>query len=109
MHYALIATCLVVTVAPALAQQAPFFVYGIGRSSCANWLSQPVKENEGKAWIFGFWAGLNRLNEQNHMVGGKSDGPAIVGETRKICAAEPSTDLVDAVERVYYEFQRRGK
>jgi hypothetical protein len=109
MRHALTAICLAVPVASALAQQVPIFVYGIGRSSRANWLSQPAKEAEGTAWIFGYWAGLNRFNEQNHMVGGRSDSPAIVGETKKICAIEPSTYLIDAVERVYYEFQRRGK
>lgn len=98
---------------PALAQNPmsteSAYLYGIGRSSCANWLSQPEHESEGETWILGYWSGLNVLNAPSHLVGGHSDGPAIIGEVKKICLSEPSTALSNAVARVYYQFEQDGK
>src|SRR5260370_42316931 len=47
-------------VEPALAQQQQALITGIGRMSCAQWLSQSF--NEGEAWILGFWNALNHSN-----------------------------------------------
>ena len=98
---------------PALAQNPmsteSAYMYGIGRSSCGNWLSQPEHESEGETWILGYWSGLNVLNARSHLVGGHSDGQAIIGEVKKICLSEPSTVLNNAVARVYYQFEQDGK
>jgi hypothetical protein len=86
-----------------------FYTLGTGTYSCANWLSRPEYERDGAEWIFGYWSGLNLLNVENHAVGSRSDGAAILGETRKICLTEPSTRLPDAVNHVYHQFQQAGK
>lgn len=82
---------------------------GIGRQSCANWLSTPETEYEGEAWIPGYWTAVNIVNTKTHVVGSNSDVPAIFGEIKKICSAEPSTTLADAIARVYFQFQQSGK
>jgi hypothetical protein len=82
---------------------------GIGRMSCAHWLSSPQSASEGEVWIMGYWTGVNVVNDKNHMVGSHTDADAIFGETKKICTNEPSSVLSDAVARVYYQFQQSGK
>jgi hypothetical protein len=42
--------------APALAPSQQALIAGIGRMSCAHWLSESF--NEGEGWILGFWSGL---------------------------------------------------
>jgi hypothetical protein len=96
--------------APVAAQSAAMVtVYGIGASSCAHWLSSPENESEGKSWILGYWSASNEVNPNRHTVGGNSDSDAIIGETKKVCTSEPSTRLIDAVGRVYFQFQKNGK
>jgi hypothetical protein len=81
----------------ALAQQV--LITGIGRMSCAHWLSQSV--NEGEGWILGFWSGLNYANTRT--VGQRTDGEGIITEVRKACATRPSMTLVGATFTVYSE------
>ena len=103
------AICFVAHSTTALSDAGFFYAYGIGKLSCANWLSQPENTLEGQAWLFGYWSGLNRMNPQNSSVGSRSDPPGIVGEIEKICRAEPSTGLYEAVQRVYDQFSQTGK
>lgn len=84
-------------------------IFGIGLSSCAYWLSTPMRENEGMAWLLGYWSGVNAVNQKTHMVGASTDGEAIIAEIRKRCVAEPSTRMSDAVAITYYDFSHRGK
>jgi hypothetical protein len=88
----------------ALAQSVQMF--GLGTRSCAHWLSTPSRQIEGSAWLLGYWTGVNAVNDKNHLVGKDTDGEAIIAEARKICAAEPSTQMVDAIARVYYRFSQ---
>jgi hypothetical protein len=86
-------------VEPTLAQQHQALITGIGRMSCAYWLSEPV--NEGEGWILGFWSGLNYANART--VGQHTDGERIITEVRKACATRPSMTLVGATFTVYSE------
>jgi hypothetical protein len=86
-------------VEPALAQQQQVLITGIGRMSCAYWLSEPV--NEGEGWILGFWSGLNYANART--VGQHTDGEGIITEVRKVCASRPSMTLAGATFTVYSE------
>jgi hypothetical protein len=61
-------------VEPALAQQERILIAGIGRMSCAYWLSQSV--NEGEGWILGFWSRLNYANTRT--VGQHTDGEGMI-------------------------------
>ena len=99
-HGKILTTALLVLwlmVGPALAQQV--LITGIGRMSCAHWLSQSV--NEGEGWILGFWSGLNYANTRT--VGQHTDGEGIITEVRKACATRPSITLVGATFTVYSE------
>src|SRR5262249_18574426 len=87
-------------VEPALAQQQAL-ITGIGRMSCAHWLSQSLNEDE--AWILGFWSGLNHAKART--VGQHTDGEAIIAEVRKVCAARPSMPLADATFTAYSEME----
>ena len=84
---------------PALAQHQQALITGIGRMSCAHWLSQSF--NEGEAWILGFWSGLNYANART--VGRHTDGERIITEVRQACATRPSMTLVGATFTVYSE------
>lgn len=86
-------------VEPTLAQQNQALITGIGRMSCAYWLSEPV--NEGEGWILGFWSGLNYANART--VGRHTDGERIITEVRNVCATRPSMTLVGATFTVYSE------
>ena len=82
------------------------YIVGAGLDSCATWQSSRLNFNDGSAWIFGFWSGLNTLNAKNHVVGSLTDGEGIVAEVKKICGARPSMNLTDAVIEVYSRMAR---
>jgi len=86
-------------VEPAWAQQQQALITGIGRMSCAYWLSQSF--NEGESWILGFWSGLNHAGART--IGRHTDGPGIIAEVRKVCATRPSMTLVGATFTAYFE------
>jgi hypothetical protein len=88
--------------------QTAMYAVGAGRLSCGYWLSSPEHEADGRSWALGFWTAYNAVNEASHMVGAKADTDAIFGEVKKICVAEPSLGLVDAVVRVYVRFLQDG-
>ena len=85
--------------APALAQPQQALIAGIGRMSCAHWLSESF--NEGEGWILGFWSGLNLANAQT--VGQHTDGEGIIAEVRKVCTARASMTLAGATFAAYSE------
>jgi hypothetical protein len=76
-------------------------VSGIGTRSCAYWQSTPASINEGTAWIFGFWTGMNFGNSDNHFIGAQTDGPGIIAEVKKICNERPSNLLSFATIATY--------
>ena len=88
---------------PALAQHQQALITGIGRMSCAHWLSQSF--NEGEAWILGFWSGLNHAKART--VGQHTNGEGIIAEVRKVCAARPSMTLAGAAFTAYSEMENR--
>jgi hypothetical protein len=90
-------------------QTAEVYRFGIGLESCTHWLSNPQTESAGANWILGYWSGMNVFHSDNHMVGSKTDGDAIIGEVRKICNQSPSTNLNEAISAVYLNFQRQNK
>jgi hypothetical protein len=90
-------------------QTAEVYRFGIGLESCAHWLSNPQTESAGANWILGYWSGMNIFHSDNHMVGSKTDGDAIIGEVRKICNQSPSTKLNEAISAVYLNFQQQNK
>ncbi|MFN3351773.1 hypothetical protein [Pseudorhodoplanes sp.] len=83
------------------AQQGSFFEIGIGNRSCEHWLSEARLEQEGIAYILGFWSGLNMTSANNRNVGRGRDLESIVGEVRKVCSSRPSMDLIDAAADAY--------
>src|SRR5262245_36344307 len=108
MRLILAASVLWLMVEAALAQapsgQEPrgqALITGIGRMSCAHWLSQSF--NEGEAWILGFWSGLNHAKART--VGQHTNGEAIIAGVRKVCAARPSMPLVGATFTAYSEME----
>lgn len=90
-------------------QGAPTLNFGIGISSCATWLSTPVKRNEGEAWIYGFWSGMNFKNAENHTVGNTTDANGIVAEVKATCGVAPSATLSSATSQAYVRLQKIGR
>jgi len=84
--------------------QTEAYSVGIGRLSCAYWVSNSQREAEGRSWALGFWTAYNAVNEFSRTVGANTDTEVILGEVRKICVAEPSLGLADAIVRVDVRF-----
>jgi hypothetical protein len=84
-------------------------LFGIGRMSCAYWISTPAREAEGGNWLMGYWTGANSMNRSNHLVGAHTDGEAIIAEVRKRCVEEPSTMMVDEAAVIYERFTKQHK
>jgi hypothetical protein len=98
--FLLFSTLFILAPQPMTAKMAIWAV-GSGRESCASWLQDRAHFVPGQAWIMGYWTGLNVANTENHNVGEKTDGAAILEEVRRICEREPSLDLMDAVGKHY--------
>jgi hypothetical protein len=92
-----------ILVQSAVAAPTNTFIFGIGRKSCANWLSNTEGESEGQTWILGYWSGANIFDASSHFAGANSDAYAIWREVKKICLSEPST-VFDAIGRVRKQF-----
>jgi hypothetical protein len=90
-------------------QTVEVYKFGIGLNSCGHWLSSPERESAGANWMLGYWSGMNVFHADNQMVGSKTDGDAIIAEVRKICNQSPSTNLNEAINAVYLDFQRQNK
>lgn len=87
-------------------------ISGIGRASCATWLSSKDTEFEGSAWILGFWSGSNyslSFSNQNGDVGATTDAQGIIGEMKKRCQANPSGILAVEAGLMFLEFQKEGR
>ncbi len=89
-----------------LAQQAWAFDYmavGVGTMPCAYWLSTPQLEGEGDTWILGWWTGLNSRND-NHWVGGDTDGNGILLVVKRECRKRPNVLLMNVVDNVFKQW-----
>lgn len=84
----------------------PFFLVGIGRSSCATWLSSRDTLDQGKVWILGFWSGMNMWYPDRGDIGGSTDAEGIFGEVRKRCTDQPSMPLFQAVTLAFTAMAR---
>jgi hypothetical protein len=96
-----ITTILGLAVCESATAQPSVWILGIGNESCANWLSNAYKEDEGRVWIMGFWSGLNLFNNADHTVGRANDVKGVLGEVKRICIARPSLELGRAAREVY--------
>jgi hypothetical protein len=79
---------------------------GIGRMSCAHWLSTQETRLEGTIWIYGFWTGLNYVAAASDQTQAKIDVAAIVDQVEKTCARKKSQTLASAVWTSYLESKR---
>lgn len=85
------------------AQQAQAYDYmalGVGTMPCKYWLSTPQLEGEGDTWILGWWTGLNSRND-NHWVGGSTDGNGIILAVKKECQRQPEKLLMNIIDQVF--------
>ena len=83
--------------------------YSLAATDCGKWLSTPQNEKNGEQWVLGYWTALNVANVENHVVGSRSDKAAILREIKNLCLADRSTQLVDVINVVYFQFQQSGK
>lgn len=80
-------------------------LFGIGGSSCASAMSSEY-EVDRRAWILGFWSGMNYPNNN---VGGQTDGAGVYGEIELVCRNNPSLPLATAALRVYNKLKAEGR
>ena len=95
--------------AQALAQPKELRVSGIGRVSCATWLADKASENEGVAWILGYWTGANALDEAGGTVGDSTDNLGIIAEAKRRCLDAPSETLMGVVGPMFVQFRDAGR
>jgi hypothetical protein len=75
-------------------------MFGFGRLSCANWVNNPLTENEAVGWILGYWTGLNTFSS-NPLVGHLTDGQSIVAEVRRACGQYQLERILDVEFEIY--------
>lgn len=88
---------------PAIPPYSTITVFGAGNWSCARWLSD---ESEGTTWVLGMWSGLNYAYGAE--VGRTTDDYGIIGAVELECRADPSTPLVNAVQKAYRKLRAKG-
>lgn len=81
-------------------------VFGIGLESCATAM-QPRREIERRAYILGFWSGMNGANGKS--VGRKTDALGAIGEVELYCQRNPSEALVQATYDTYKKLEIEGR
>jgi hypothetical protein len=81
--------------------QSAYHSVGIGNRSCAFWLSDPRRENEGIAYLYGVWTALNMVNPRNGFVGSTTDNEGKIAEVKRVCLGKPSMAFVEAIAEVY--------
>lgn len=97
---------------PVSSQTVSTIQMGFGRASCATWLSSPVNEAEGSAWVLGWWSGRNlsnALNDQNGEIGQSTDALGVLGTVKQSCLAQPAVSLSEIVNQLYLEFQQNDR
>jgi hypothetical protein len=86
----------------------PFYVMGIGRVSCASWLSDRNSEVEGNAWILGFWSGGNFYSD-DHGVGANTDPMGVLATIKKNCLDAPADSLIAVTAKTFKAFANEGR
>ncbi len=79
-----------------------YMAVGVGTMPCKYWLSTPQLEGEGNTWILGWWTGLNSRND-DHWVGGHTDGNGIILAVKRECKGKPNKLLMNIVDDVFNE------
>jgi hypothetical protein len=80
-----------------------------GSISCATWLADPISENQGIYWLFGYFTGRNVESDGPGMVGHGTDSQGIIAEVKLICEKSPSTLLGGAAHQVYNKLRDEGR
>ena len=83
------------------------YMFGLGRTSCANWV--PEREAEAEGWIFGFWSGINLASRTRRDVGSGTDGQGIIAEIKQVCRKDPSLPISDAITVIYNKLYLAGR
>ena len=98
-------------VGPSFAQQSGTYrAIGIGIHSCAFWLSDPRRTNEGIAYMYGAVTVFNMTNPRNNFIGSADpNNEGMIGELKKICTDRPSKSLIDAIAEVYMRMLDQAK
>jgi hypothetical protein len=86
------------------ASAGDFMALGVGTMPCSYWLSTPQLEGEGDAWILGWWTALNQRNN-NHWVGGHTDGFGITTSIKKECRQKPDKLLMRVIDEVFSKME----
>jgi hypothetical protein len=89
------------------AQAYDYMAVGVGTMPCKYWLSTPQLEGEGNTWILGWWTGLNSRND-DHWVGGRTDGNGIILSVKRECRRKPNKLLMHIVDEVFSKMGRAG-
>ncbi len=79
-------------------------ISGAGNNSCATWTQSHASQQEGIAWIMGYWSGANQEGFPHH-VGHTTDSMGLIAEVRKVCDAAPSKTLYQAVFQVFKQLK----
>ena len=86
-------------------------LFGKGATSCATAMN-PQTKMESRAWVLGFWSGLNSaasMDRKNGAVGDSTDALGVIGEVELECANNPSQVLAQAVFNVYARLRQMGR
>jgi hypothetical protein len=68
---------------------------------CDSWLANSASEAEGNSWILGNWSARTSTSFFVITAASGTEAATVLGDVKGICAAEPSTELSEAVARVY--------
>jgi hypothetical protein len=95
----------------AIADDVEVRTFGIGRQSCASWLMDFQSEQEGSAWILGYWSGINYSDAMagRRAVGESTDGPGVLGEMKKRCRERPAENMQSELINLFIELRAKGK
>jgi hypothetical protein len=80
---------------------------GVGAMTCAHWRSSAATRAEGTVWILGFWSGLNYVAAASQQAQPASTEKDLITETVRVCAADPSQILANAVWTAYLNASKK--
>ena len=83
-----------------------YFVFGQGGLTCADTLSAPSHESEGRQWLWGYWSALNFTNIA---IGAGAGQERVWIEVKAVCTANPTINLADAALRTFQYFQKNNR
>lgn len=83
-------------------------VIGGGLYSCDQWLSTPTNHALGVEWMLGFWSGRS-VNNSNSTVGLGSNIDDITGAVAEHCGSDMSMPLIEAISKVYSDYESASR